>query len=370
MGLTSKEALNKYGDPKSRSSLTTFTMPDELIFGPVPKQVTCNKDFVEPLKKSLKCLKDKGIQNELKTWDGILNIRPIRGGSSWSLHSWGLAVDVNAAENPLGGSSKLSSQFVQCFKDQGLDWGGDWTGRKDPMHFQLSDGKAIGGSADVTSSSDTMISAEATPELIKKMIELLKQKNITSEMLKKHIDKVTTGGGASFTDLDLTKPEDFKVYAEICDKFIANRPPNLLNITGEMLANGAKKAMENGGSYVPPELSLAQLAAEGGIGNKDPQSRPIRTKNPFNVGNVDSGANIYHGGVQSGIDAYYNLVSKRYLGNGKTASDLAKNFVNHRGSRYASAPDYENAVTRISQEANNIANQVIAKKSNTSSNVA
>jgi hypothetical protein len=367
MGLTSKEALSRYGDPKAKSSLTTFTMPEELRFGPVPKNITCNKDFVEPLKKALKCLKDKGISDELKTWDGILNIRPIRGGSSWSLHSWGLAVDVNAAENPLGGSSKLSSQFVQCFKDQGLDWGGDWTGRKDPMHFQLSDGGAKGGSSD---SNNSVNNIEATPELITKMIELLKQKNITSETLKQYIDKVTTGGGASFTDLDLNKDEDYKIYAEICDKFMANRPPNLLGITGDMLAQGAKKAFQQTGRYVPPELALAQMAAEGGIGNNDASSRPIRTKNPFNVGNVDSGANVYHNDIQSGIDTYYSLVARNYLGKGKTANDLSQNFVNHKGNRYATAPDYEQAVSRISAEANRIAQSIVSKKSAQSSNIS
>ena len=53
-----------------------------------------------------------------------------------SLHSWGVAIDVNAAWNPMGKEPKLSQGFVKCFKDAGFDWGGDWD-YPDGMHFQL-----------------------------------------------------------------------------------------------------------------------------------------------------------------------------------------------------------------------------------------
>ena len=74
--------------------------------------------------------------NELKTWDGCFNVRRKRGLKSLSLHSWGIAIDVNAAWNGLGKEPTLSKEFVQCFIDAGFDWGGTWT-RKDGMHFQL-----------------------------------------------------------------------------------------------------------------------------------------------------------------------------------------------------------------------------------------
>jgi hypothetical protein len=207
-------------------------------------------------------------------------------------------------------------------------------------------------------------SVKASPEMLTKLLDKLKSKKVTSEELKKYIDAaVTTGGGANFTDLDLTTEEGVNAYALICQKFIDSRPPNLLNISGKMLASGAKMAFDNHRKYVPPELALAQLAAEGGIGNKDPKSRPIRTRNPFNVGNVDSGANVQHGDVQSGINAYYNLIAKNYLVKGKTASDLVKSFVNKNGSRYASA-NYEPVINKLAGEANRIALPVYASLSN------
>jgi len=167
-----------------------------------------------------------------------------------------------------------------------------------------------------------------------------------------------------FTDLDLTTVEGENAYTEICDKFIRTRPPNLLGIKGEMLTLGAKKAFQMYRKYVPPELALAQLAAEGGIGNKNPNSRPIKTRNPFNVGNVDSGANIEHGNVQSGIDAYYSLIARNYLVKGKTASDLANNFVNKNNQRYATAGTYERAISKIASQANMIAAPIYASLNN------
>ena len=221
-----------------------------------------------------------------------------------------------------------------------------------PIDYIDNDGiKASYGGLSVTN-------IEASPETLTKLLELLKEKNITSEQLKQYIDKVVTGGGAQFTDLDLTKTEDVERYSKICQKFIDTRKPNLLNITGTMMATGAKQAFDRYQKYVPAELALAQLATEGGIGNNNPNSRPIKTRNPFNVGNTDNGSNVVHNDVQSGINTYYNLIANNYLGKGKTANDLVSNFVNHSGLRYA-GPDYEKSVNSIALQANRIAQTVI-----------
>jgi hypothetical protein len=135
--VTSTQALKKYGEPSaSNKNLVLWDVPTELEIGVIPKRIYCNKDLVEPLSKAFKALIDTGHVNELKTWDGCFNIRKKRGLSSMSLHSWGIAIDVNAFENGLSKTPKLSADFVKCFTDNGFDWGGTWT-RKDGMHFQL-----------------------------------------------------------------------------------------------------------------------------------------------------------------------------------------------------------------------------------------
>lgn len=134
--VTSAQALKKYGDPTKESSMVVWDIPGHLEVGVIPKKLYCNKDMVVPLSQAFTNLISRGKVVELKTFDGCFNIRKKRGLSSMSLHSWGIAIDVNAAWNQLNMTPTLSAEFVKCFTDAGFDWGGTWT-RKDGMHFQL-----------------------------------------------------------------------------------------------------------------------------------------------------------------------------------------------------------------------------------------
>jgi hypothetical protein len=138
--VSSTQALKKYGQPDllatQNKNMLLWDVPTELEIGVIPKKIFCNKDMVEPLTQAFKNLIETGHVKELKTWDGCFNIRKMRGLSSMSLHSWGIAIDVNAFENQLNQVPKLSSGFVKCFTDAGFDWGGEWE-RMDGMHFQL-----------------------------------------------------------------------------------------------------------------------------------------------------------------------------------------------------------------------------------------
>lgn len=136
--VTSSQALKKYGEPsQSNPNMILWDVPAHLEIGVIPKRIYCNKDLVKPLEAAFKALIDTGRVTELKTWDGCFNIRKKRGLSSMSLHSWGIAIDVNAFENGLGKQPKLSPEFVKCFTDNGFIWGGTWR-RLDGMHFELS----------------------------------------------------------------------------------------------------------------------------------------------------------------------------------------------------------------------------------------
>lgn len=84
------------------------------------------------------------------------NFRKISGSDRLSIHSYGLAIDVNPLQNPCIINNKISptagreftdrnnirpgmlEPVVHLFKQYGFEWGGDWTNLKDYHHFQVS----------------------------------------------------------------------------------------------------------------------------------------------------------------------------------------------------------------------------------------
>lgn len=107
----------------------------------VVSKIACNTDMQTPLLAALKAVRDKRLEAVLKTYDGCFNIRAVRGSPHMSCHAYGLAIDLNAAKNPLGsshGDLSIHPDFVKCFTDQGFDWGGNFKSRKDQMHFSYA----------------------------------------------------------------------------------------------------------------------------------------------------------------------------------------------------------------------------------------
>lgn len=67
------------------------------------------------------------------------NCRAIRGSNSPSVHSWGLALDFNSLTNWLGreDGGDIPSWMVTLWNEYGFRWGGNYSGREDPMHFEF-----------------------------------------------------------------------------------------------------------------------------------------------------------------------------------------------------------------------------------------
>lgn len=155
--LTGLDFYKKFGDPSKKkfiNTLVVWDVPTGLEIGFIPKRIYCHPLMVKPLEMAFYNLIGRYYVDELKTWDGCWNLRPIRGYEKkyaalmaagkveqairyLSIHSWGGALDVNASENGLGKKPKLSKGFVKCFTDAGFEWGGNWA-RPDGMHFQLA----------------------------------------------------------------------------------------------------------------------------------------------------------------------------------------------------------------------------------------
>ncbi len=104
----------------------------------------CHRLVVPKFQMAFRNLVARGLAEELKTFDGCYNPRLKRGSSSWltagsnswSTHSWGIAIDLNAPWNAFGQRIfEMTQEFVGCFRDAGFVWGGDWS-YPDAMHFQ------------------------------------------------------------------------------------------------------------------------------------------------------------------------------------------------------------------------------------------
>jgi hypothetical protein len=88
------------------------------------------------------------------------NCRPVTGGSGWSQHAYGRAIDINPIENPYVDSAGRTSHrasraylrrspvrpgmavegsvVVKAFDAVGWGWGGRWSSIKDYQHFSAT----------------------------------------------------------------------------------------------------------------------------------------------------------------------------------------------------------------------------------------
>lgn len=113
----------------------------------LPNRLYINKDLVGPLETVFNRLISIQAYKEIVTYDGCFNIRYIRGSKTkLSIHSWGLAIDLNAANNPLGATKEQAiakglKPFTQLFDEIWADAG--WTcgstfSRSDGMHYEYT----------------------------------------------------------------------------------------------------------------------------------------------------------------------------------------------------------------------------------------
>ena len=136
--LTSKQCLEKCGDPRLELEMQLWRVPAELQIGKIPRRVYCNRRMIAPLEKALREIVEQDLAGLIESWDGCFSLRKKRGGDSWSLHAFGLAIDVNAETNRMGQTPTMDSRIVEIFENAGFSWGGRWA-VPDGMHFQLAE---------------------------------------------------------------------------------------------------------------------------------------------------------------------------------------------------------------------------------------
>lgn len=154
--LTTQQATKKYGTPNETGAgyLETVVSPFPLRIAwdtdSTTSKVRCHKLIAPNLKAvlvdllahyGLEKIKELGID----LYGGCFNYRKMRGGSSWSKHAWGIAIDLDPARNTLK-ETKKTARFARAeykpmidifykhgFISLGVEKDYDW------MHFEIKE---------------------------------------------------------------------------------------------------------------------------------------------------------------------------------------------------------------------------------------
>lgn len=151
--LKTSEIIKKYGKPNQQGSyLTTINLPYPMRLAWDKKttvnRMRCHKliadDFLAVFNDLLKHYGLEKIQElGIDLFGGCFNFRAMRGGSDYSRHSWGIAIDLDPERNKLRETSKTARfarpeykpmidifykhGFVSLGRERNYDW----------MHFEI-----------------------------------------------------------------------------------------------------------------------------------------------------------------------------------------------------------------------------------------
>jgi hypothetical protein len=117
--------VNYYGDVGENQ--TSLILPYSLKLAwdtnTTVKKLTCNEKVASSLyrifESTLKTYGQKDVSRlRLDVFGGCLNVRKMRGSTkSWSIHSWGAAIDLDPDKNTLKMTSKLATFAKAEYRD-------------------------------------------------------------------------------------------------------------------------------------------------------------------------------------------------------------------------------------------------------------
>ncbi|MGH2695281.1 MAG: M15 family metallopeptidase, partial [Actinomycetota bacterium] len=106
---------------------------------PVIGEVSCHRSVIPQLRTALREAVAAGLSQMLDPahYGGCYSPRFIDRdpGGRLSHHSWGIAIDVNVAENVFGTKPDQDRRLVEIMERWGFTWGGRWL-IPDGMHFE------------------------------------------------------------------------------------------------------------------------------------------------------------------------------------------------------------------------------------------
>ena len=107
---------------------------------PILGEVRCNRGLFAALRGALRDVVRDGLASEIRPeeYGGCYSPRFVlhHAGAGLSHHAWGVAIDLDVAENPYGERPTMDPGVVAIFRQWGFAWGGDWL-VPDGMHFEF-----------------------------------------------------------------------------------------------------------------------------------------------------------------------------------------------------------------------------------------
>ena len=141
---TSDNCTLKFGIPTPKNGyLKTVIIPEKLKKA-IPafknySKITMHNAVIDRFLNACNTIVDNGLSKLLTEYGGSFCIRNnVNDRTKYSIHSWGLAFDINMSTNKNNTVPQLDARIVAIFKYNGFDWGGDFVHTKDGMHFQVS----------------------------------------------------------------------------------------------------------------------------------------------------------------------------------------------------------------------------------------
>jgi len=152
--ITTQQLMQKYGTPNETgfNYLVTIPLPYPMRLSwdksKIITRLRCHKLVANQLTAIFKDILDfYGLEHiqrlGIDLYGGCFNFRKMRGGSDWSRHSWGVAIDLDPERNSLKATSKNANfakmdyqpmidifykhGFVSLGREKNYDW----------MHFEV-----------------------------------------------------------------------------------------------------------------------------------------------------------------------------------------------------------------------------------------
>lgn len=156
---------------------------ETISFGDAGARVTVDRLTV-PIWRAVEAIFAKYRYTIRRSDTGAYNCRQITGGSGYSLHAYGIAVDVNWQSNPYGPNLVTNMPAGAIREIEALNvggqpvvrWGGRYSGNKDAMHFEVIVPPTVAIRFQAPQEGLTVAEIDQLIEVIQRQGELTRQK--------------------------------------------------------------------------------------------------------------------------------------------------------------------------------------------------